>query len=128
MLPVRDIETIFKGSSPDLRDIVLELRNIISTAAPTATETVLWRGLAYFEERLGGPIKGGFCQIAVRHDHVRLEFIRGSALPDPGRLLRGDRKYKRYVPLDSFDTVPWKLLADLITASTRVDPVTLKLR
>ena len=126
MLSVRDIETIFQNSNPDLRDIVLELRNIISATAPTATETVLWRGLTYFEERLGGPIKGGFCQIAVHRDHVRLEFIRGSALPDPGHLLRGDRKYKRFVPLDSFDTVPWNLLSDLIEASTRVDPVTLK--
>ena len=128
MLPMRDIEIIFQAVDPELQDIVLELRNIIACVAPQATETVLWRGLTYFDQSRGGPVKGGFCQIGVRKDHVRLEFIRGSVLPDPAGLLRGNRKYKRYVRLNSFRAAPWDRLQELVLASTRVDPATLQLR
>jgi hypothetical protein len=128
MLPSRDIETILRDIDPEWRDIILELRSLIVSAAPNASETFLWRGLTYFDKARGGPVKGGFCQIGIHRDHVRLEFLRGCALPDPAHLLRGDRKYKRYVRLTSFNDAPWSQLSDLVRASTRVDPATLELR
>jgi hypothetical protein len=58
----------------------------------------------------------------LQRDRVRLAFIHGAFLPDPKGLLKGDRQYKRYVKITSFDQAPWDDLQDLIAASARFDP------
>jgi len=128
MLPTRYLEKFLQQSQPHLQEIVLELRNIIASVAPAATETVLWDGLSYYDDTRGGPISAGICQIGVHEDHVRLAFIHGSFLPDPQHLLEGDQKYKRFVRLHSFENAPWDDLKDLITASFHFDPRTLQPR
>jgi hypothetical protein len=107
-----------------LRDLVFELRNLMAAVAPDVTETVLWEGLAYFNPKVGGPIKGAICQIAILRDHVRLAFVRGAFLPDPKGLLEGKSrsKYKRPITLRSFDTAPWSCLRELMASSYRLDP------
>jgi len=56
MLPTRYLEKFLQQTQPHLQEIVLELRNIIASVAPTATETVLWNGLSYYDEKRGGPV------------------------------------------------------------------------
>ncbi|MDD5264277.1 MAG: DUF1801 domain-containing protein, partial [Candidatus Bipolaricaulis sp.] len=84
--------------SPKLRLVVMELREVVFREAPDAEETVLWGGLSYHTPWVGGRVKGSICQIVVRQDSVRLDFIHGIRLADPGGLLEGDRLSKRYVP------------------------------
>jgi hypothetical protein len=122
MLPLSHIEKFLERTPPHLQDIVFELRNILATVAPTATEVILWKGISYYFKERGGPISAGICQINVLEDHVRLGFIHGTFLPDPNRLLEGDRKVKRFVTLCSYENAPWEALRDLIAASSHFDP------
>jgi hypothetical protein len=122
MQPTRDIEIYLAYLPPELRDIVFELRSIITSIAPTATETIYHRGFTYYHAEHGGPVSAGICQIGLQRDHIRLAFIHGAFLPDPQGLLEGDRLYKRYVRIYSFDQAPWNDLQELIAASARFDP------
>ena len=128
MLPLSQVEMFLQSTPPISQDIVFELRNIIATVAPTATEVILWKGINYYFKERGGPVSAGICQINVLEDHVRLGFIHGVYLPDPHGLLEGDRKVKRFVRLTSYENAPWDDLRNLITASSRFDPYTLKPR
>ena len=122
MLPSRYLDKFLQQTEPGLQDIVLELRNIIASVAPGATETVLRKGFSYYFKERGGPVSAGVCQISVQKDHVRLAFIHGAFLPDPKGLLEGDRQYKRFVRIQSYDAAPWDDLKELILASSRFDP------
>ncbi len=42
MLPVRQVEKFLEHTPADLQEIVLELRNIITSVAPDAAEVVRW--------------------------------------------------------------------------------------
>jgi hypothetical protein len=103
MQPTRDIESYLAHLPSELRDIVFELRSIIASIAPTATETLHRHGFTYYHAERGGPVSAGICQINLQRDHIRLAFIHGAFLPDPKGLLQGDRQYKRYVKIYSFD-------------------------
>ena len=126
MLPIHHIENFLKFTPQHLQEIVLELRNMIMAVAPDATEVVRWGGLSYFHEGRGGIISAGICQIGIHKDHIHLAFIHGAFLPDPGRLLRGTHKYKRYVQIDSYENAPWNNLKELIANSSKLDPRSIK--
>jgi hypothetical protein len=126
MLPSRYLDKFLQQTEPGLQDIVLELRNIIASVAPGATETVHWKGLSYYFKERGGPVSAGICQISLQSDHVRLAFIHGAFLPDPKGLLEGDRMYKRFVRLYSYEDAPWDDLKELIIASSHFDPYSLQ--
>src|SRR5512134_2063452 len=122
MLPVREIETFLQRLPPDLQDIVLELRNVIVSAAPDAAETIRWGGLSYFHAGGGGLVSAGICQIGIEKDHVCLAFIHGAFLSEPRGLFEGSQKYKRYIRLYSYDEAPWDYLKELIEAASHFDP------
>jgi hypothetical protein len=122
MLSTHFVEKYLERFSPELRDIVWELRNIVASVAPEATEVARRDGLVYFDQQRGGPVSAGICQIMIESNHIRLAFIHGSFLPDPGNLLEGDQLYKRFVSIASFEQAPWEALKDLIRSSSRFDP------
>ena len=130
MLATREIEKYLQSQvvPPELRDIVMELRSLIVSVAPSATETFHRKGLKYYAAERGGPVSAGICQINLQPDHVRLAFIHGAFLPDPKGLLEGAPKYKRYAKVYSYDHAPWDDLKDLIVASSRFDRYTLERR
>lgn len=125
MLPTSRLDVYLEQTPPELRDIVLELRNLIASIAPAAAEVRHSRGFTYYDDKRGGPVSAGICQIGIYHDHVRLAFIHGAFLQDPQGLLEGERLYKKYVRLNSFEDTPWKYLQGLITVSASLDPRTL---
>ncbi len=99
MLPAQDVQRIIAGLPEELQDIVLELRGLIVSAAPGATETCHRGGFTYdFAER-GGPVSASLCQIIWLPEQIWLAFNHGAFLPDPRRLLTGPAKYKRSVRL-----------------------------
>ena len=122
MLPSPSSEAYLERFQPELRDIVRELRNIIAIVAPEATEVTRRNGLVYYDQQRGGPVSAGICQILILPDHIRLAFIHGAFLPDPESLLEGERLYKRFVKISSYDQAPWEALRDLIQSSSRFDP------
>ncbi len=124
MLPAAHLDQYIEKLSPDLQDIVRELRDMIVTIAPDAVEVFRWGGFSYFHAGRGGPVSAGICQIGLEADHVRLGFIHGAFLPDPQGLLEGERKVKRFVRLDSYERAPWEAIRELIAASACFDPRT----
>lgn len=121
-LPYGDVERFLAFTRSDLREIALELRNLVSSACPDATERILWGGLSYHDADKGGPVKGAICQIELRSDHVRMAFIHGARLEDPESLLTGDRKSKRYLRIGSYERAPWEAIHRLIVEAARLDP------
>jgi hypothetical protein len=128
MLPERSIEIYLQQVPVELRDIVLEIRNIVASVAPNATESQHSRGFSYYFKERGGPVSAGICQVGIFRDHIRLGFIHGAFLPDPQGLLVGEPKYKKHIRLYSYENTPWEYLRQLIEASSRFDPYTLKER
>ncbi len=128
MLPERFIEIHLQQVPPDLRDIVLEIRNIVADVAPDATESQHSRGFSYYFKERGGPVSAGICQIGIFSDHIRLGFIHGAFLPDPQGLLVGEPKYKKHVRIYHYEDAPWDYLRELILRSSRFDVYTLKER
>jgi hypothetical protein len=122
MLPLHQVENYFQRIPHQLKEIVLELRNIVIVVAPDAVETIRWRGLVYHHGDRGGIISAGICQIQIRGDQVWLGFIHGAYIADPKHLLAGKMKAKRIVKLESYDNAPWDDLKLLIEASANFDP------
>ena len=120
-LATAEVERFLAFVPPHVRDIALELRELVAAACPTATERILWGGLSYHDSRRGGPVKGAICQLELESDHVRLSFIHGVRLEDPNSLLRGGRLSKRYVAVKSYDDAPWDALRQLIVQAARLD-------
>jgi len=127
MLPLHCVDEFLQFTPTKLRDIVLELRNLVAATAPGATEWMRARhGITYYFAERGGPVSAGVCSISLHGDHVRLHFIHGAFLPDPDGLLEGERQYKRHVRIYSYDEAPWEALRELIAASARFDPHSLQ--
>ncbi len=126
MLPERFVEKKIQFLPPDLRDIVMEIRNIVARVAPGATERQHSRGYSYYHKERGGPVSAGICQIGIFPDHIRLGFIHGAFLPDPLGLLVGEPKYKKHMRIYRFADAPWDYMRQLIEASSRFDPYTLQ--
>ncbi len=124
-LSLLEVERFLQHKPKRLRDIALELRNLVASVAPQASERILWKGLSYYDRSRGGPIKAGICAIEVHADHVRLAFVHGAFLEDPEGMLQGKRLAKRYVRLESYEAAPWEYLEQLIMRSAAFDPTLL---
>ena len=124
MLPERYIEKYLEYVNPDLRDIVLEIRNIVASVAPDATESQHSRGFSYYHKERGGPVSAGICQIILFRDHVRLAFIHGAFIPDPEGMLVGNQKAKRHMRIYHYHDAPWEYIRGLIEAHAHFDPYT----
>ncbi len=123
-LSTPEVERFLSHIPPGLQDIALELRNMLASICPEATERIIWGALSYHDSAKGGPLRGGICQIELFDDHVRLSFVHGARLEDPHRLLVGNRKSKRYVRIASYEGAPWDAIRGLIQAAARLDPST----
>jgi hypothetical protein len=122
---MREVERILEHVSPELREIILELRNLVASVAPEATEEFRNKGFIIYDARRGGPVSAGICQILIIRDHVVLAFIHGAFLPDPKKLLEGGSRYKKFVRVSSYEDAPWEALKDLIEASFHFNPYSL---
>ena len=124
MLPTGYLEDKLKYLKPDFLDIILELRNLVVSIAPDATEVLQRNGLSYFFGEKGGPLSAGICKIGFKDDHIRLLFLHGAFLPDPDHLMQGNQIAMRHIKLFSFNDTPWKEIEKLIDLSSRFDPYT----
>ena len=121
-LSIAEVERFLAFYPPDLRDIALELRNIVFSVCPSATERILWGGLSYHDSAKGGPVKGAICQIEIKKHRVHLGFIHGACLHDRDSLLTGERLSKRYLVIDFYDTAPWTAIRELIEEAVELNP------
>jgi hypothetical protein len=126
MLPLHEVETFLQHTPAHLQEIVLELRNLIAEVTSDAVEVVRWGGLSYYHEGRGGIVSAGIAQIGIHEDHIRLAFIHGAFISDPRHLLQGTQKAKRFVRIESYESAPWEYFKELIAASAKFDPYTLR--
>ncbi len=123
-LSIRDVERFLQFQPAPLRDLAIELRELVLTTVPQAAEALRWKGLVYFRPELGGPVRGSLCQISLHQDHVRLGFIHGAFLSDPQGLLQNEgRQAKRFIPLWPGEPVDWDALRALVQAAGVFDPL-----
>jgi hypothetical protein len=104
------------------RQLVTALRAVVRRTAPGAEESLLWGGLSYHRPQVGGRVKGAVCQIVVKGDKVRLDFIHGIRLADPFGLLQGDRLSKRFVPIRTAADAERPEVTALIREAAALDP------
>ena len=119
-----EVERFLSFTRSEIREIALELRNLVALTCPEATERILWGGLSYHDSSKGGPVKGAICQIELEGDGVRISFIHGARLRDPSSLLTGERLSKRSVSIASYEQAPWDEIRSLIEEATALDPST----
>ena len=121
-LSILDVERYLSLKHPNVREIALELRNLVAEVCSNATERILSGGLSYHNASKGGPVKGAICQIEIDGDSIRLSFIHGVRLKDPASLLRGDRISKLFLQIDDFEEAPWEEIRKLIEEANSLDP------
>jgi hypothetical protein len=124
LLPTSQIDHFLAFSPSEVKDIVFELRSILSGASASLEETFLWGGLSYHDPSKGGRVKGAVCAIELRKGPVRLSFIHGARLNDPGHFLHGDRLSKRFLEIPSYQEAPWEPIRELIDQAANLDPTT----
>lgn len=124
---IAEINRFLSRYPQGLRDIALEVRNIVLRAAPEATERILRDGLGWHDAKRGGPVKAGICGVSIGDDHVRLGFVHGAFIPDPDGLLQGEegRLAKRHLLIHSMDAAPWAAIEALIRAHAVFDPASI---
>jgi hypothetical protein len=116
-----EVKSALRFQRQDLVDLVLEIRSIVVSVNPSATERIGSRGLTFYDADKGGTITGGICFVDIQDDHVRLRFGLGAFLDDPKSLLSGDQLNMRYLDISSFDDAPWTDIEALIQASANLD-------
>jgi hypothetical protein len=117
-----EVDRFLSFTPPEVRDIVLELRSLVSSVCPNVTERILWRGLSYHDPVKGGPVKGAICQIEFERKHVQISFIHGVRLSDPNSMLVGDQLSKRHLPIISYERAPWDDIRGFIEEAAALVP------
>jgi hypothetical protein len=117
-----EIERFLAFKPRDIKEIVFELRNIVLSVCPSATERILWGGLSYHDPTKGGPIRGGICQIELDGSQVRVSFVHGVRLADPENLLKGERMSKRYLTVVSYEGAAWETIRDFVEQAAALAP------
>lgn len=108
------VDVLLRDYSPEIREIVTSLRQIIRETVPEAAELPKpgWRSISFRH-----PTVGYFCGIFPFQDRVDLAFEFGVLLPDPDGLLSPGPKQVRYVRLFPSSLIPTKPLARLIRSA-----------
>jgi hypothetical protein len=117
-----DLKAFLDTLSPEIRELVSALRDVVRRTVPHAEESLLWGSLSYHRPQVGGRVKGAVCQIGVKGGQVRLDFIHGVRLVDPCGLLQGERLSKRFIPIRSIADAERPEVAALIQEAAALDP------
>lgn len=117
-----ELKAFLNALPPEIKELVLALRSVVRRTVPHAEESLLWGGLSYHRPQVGGRVKGAICQIVVKGDKVRLDFIHGIRLADPCGLLQGERVSKRFVPIETVADGERPEIVALIREAAALDP------
>jgi hypothetical protein len=120
-LSTKEVEAFLASSTPEVRELALELRSLILDVFPDAIEQPdePARLIGYGFDRT---YKGLVCGIALHTEHVNLMLARGTELPDPSKLLSGTGKRARHVKLRQPQQVGSADLRDLLEAAVATHP------
>jgi len=91
------------------------LRRLVHKTVPGTKESVNPWKIPTFESN------GPMCFFTLGKNHVTFGFLRGTALPDPAKLLEGTGKNFRHVKLRSTDDLRKPALKKLVMAAARLN-------
>jgi hypothetical protein len=77
--------------APKNKSIIRALRKFVKRVAPQLEESVKWGNGCWIKGKT--PV----AYVYSGSDHVQFGFFGGSALKDPGRLLKGEGKFVRHI-------------------------------
>lgn len=94
------IDNLLDAYAPAVRRLAGDARRYLRRCLPDASESVdeKARLIAY---SYGPGYKGLVCTLILSRSGVKLGLVGGAALPDPHRLLEGNGKVHRHVPLSA---------------------------
>jgi hypothetical protein len=102
--PCDELLEFLKPYDAAIAQLALDVRDLVLTEAPTATE-IVYDG--YNAVALGytftGRFNDAFCHVAVYSGHVNLGFNHGAKLDDQARLLQGTGKQVRHLTIEKAD-------------------------
>ena len=100
--PARALAEFLKPYDPAVRALALGLRTLVIGEAAPCQETIFRTSYTVaFLYSATARVSENFCYISVHRRHVNLGFMRGSLLPDPGCVLRGDGAWMRHIQVKS---------------------------
>jgi hypothetical protein len=111
----RKIIAYVHRKNPAMMEIVVALRILIKKTVPKSRELLNPWGLPTYEWR------GAIGYIMVGKKHVTFGFVRGSALPDPAKLLEGTGKNLRHVKIRDKAQLVDANLRDLILSAINLN-------
>jgi len=82
--------------------LLAQVRTLIKQADPDVVETWKWRGVPIWEDH------GIICTGESYQNHVKLTFMNGASLKDPGKLFNAglDSRVRRAIDLHEGDKIP----------------------
>jgi hypothetical protein len=116
-----ELEDFLSTFSPEVRNLALQLRELVLDLAPDAIEQIdtsahlLGYGYAKTYTHL-------ICVVILYGDYVNLGFPRGVDLDDPDALLEGTGKKARHVKIRSEEQIESPGVLTLLQASIDVTP------
>ena len=91
------VKTYLDQFSPEFREILHRLRELIYEVVPDAKEAIKWNMPTFsFRNKI-------ICNLAGFKNHVSLTFYNGTMLNDPDGLLQGSGKYMKFIRFRSMD-------------------------
>ncbi len=100
-----------KDISEEQYEIVVALREIISSINPTAVEEIKYGGLVF---NIGKALING---IFTRKNHISLEFSFGVRFEDSNDHLEGKGKLRRHLKIVTINDIKTKDVANFVTQS-----------
>ena len=104
-------ESILDDHTIEVRTIAEDLRKLIRETLPEAIESghPTWHSIGYRH-----PKAGYLCGIFPHKDSVDLVFEFGILLSDPHKVLQGEGKQTRYIPITNIDEINVEAIKQLI--------------
>ncbi|MEV4513433.1 DUF1801 domain-containing protein [Dactylosporangium sp. NPDC049525] len=100
--------------SPNHRDIVLVLRELVTEVAPTTSEVISRGSLAWKGNQI-------LAIISQSRTHLTLAFARGAEFTDEHGLLDGIGKNTRHIKIKSLETIPRAAVRDYLQQAVALD-------
>ncbi|MCP3917174.1 MAG: DUF1801 domain-containing protein [bacterium] len=109
-------EKLFEESSPEVRRVARELRDLVRATLPNAEETIYpgWRIALY-------KVRSEVCGIQPAGDRCNFYITKGTEVSDPDKLLEGTGKGIRHVKVYATAEVPVPALRRLLRAARKLD-------
>jgi hypothetical protein len=111
-----DIETFLTDYPPEVSEVALAARNLLSRAFAGAKET-LDESAKLIGYSYGPGYKGVVCTLILSRTGVKLGIVRGAELSDPKQLMRGSGKVHRHVQLQTIGDLKRPGLESLLKAA-----------